>query len=60
MIRKQSEVATGEHLGGKVAHDGFRLDMEVAKHFVRAPSSKEADTVSVHIGAKESHCASCP
>ena len=59
MVQEKSEVAAREHLGEKVVHDGFHLDVEVAKHFVRAPSSKAADTVRVHIGAKESHCASC-
>ena len=60
VVRKESEVATMEHLGRKVAHDRFRLDMEVAKHFIRAPAAKEADAVGVHIGAKECHCASSP
>ena len=39
------------HAIGKVLHDRCRLDMEVAEHFVTAPSTDKANDVSVDTGA---------
>jgi hypothetical protein len=43
------------HAAGEVSHDGFSLDVKVAKHLVAAPSAQEANDVAVNAGAEESH-----
>ena len=43
------------HAAGEVSHDGFILDVKVAKHLVAAPLAQEANDVAVHTGAEESH-----
>jgi len=47
-----------EHFAGKVPHHGFGLDVEITKHFVRAPTSNKANRVRVDLGAHERHGAS--
>jgi hypothetical protein len=44
------EVAYVKYFGGKAFHEGVGLEMEVAKHLVRAPSANEADDVGVDMG----------
>jgi hypothetical protein len=43
------------HAAGKVSHDGFSLDVKVAKHLVTAPSAQEANDVTVNVGTEDSH-----
>ena len=38
-----------------MSHDGFRLDVKVAKHLVAVPSAQEANDVAVNAGTEESH-----
>ena len=40
----------------KVAHDGFRLNVKIAEHFVAAPSSNETNCVSVNVHTQQGHC----
>ena len=58
MVREQRISAAVEHAGREIAHEGLGLDMEISEHLVRLPAAKEADAITVNIGAKESHCAS--
>jgi hypothetical protein len=44
-----------EHLGGKVAHDGLGLEVEVMKHFVKPPTAKQLDDIGVHMCTKKCH-----
>ena len=54
-VRKDSEVPILQHAMGKVSHDRFSLNMEVAKHLVTVPSAKEANDITVIVRAKQSH-----
>ena len=50
MVWEENKVAVCDHFAREVAHDWLGLDMEVAKHFIGAPSSKELDDVTVDFG----------
>jgi hypothetical protein len=45
-----------EHLGGKIAHDGTDLDMEVLQHDVGLPAADKLDDVVIDLCAQECHC----
>ena len=55
MVGVKREGTVSDHTGRKIAHDWFRLDVEITKHFVRAPTANEADEVGVNFGTKECH-----
>ena len=44
---------TCEHEAAKVIHDGSCLQVEVAEHFVRSPTPKQTDDVTVNLGTQE-------
>jgi hypothetical protein len=37
-------------------HDGLRLHVQVAEHFVGPPSANKADDVGIDLGTQQSHC----
>jgi hypothetical protein len=43
---------------GIIPHEGVGLDVQVPKHFVRAPMADEVDDVRVDLGQEEGCCAS--
>jgi hypothetical protein len=45
-----------EHEAGKVAHDGLHLKVKIAKHFVRAPATDEADNIGINVSKEKGHC----
>jgi hypothetical protein len=53
----QDEVvgAAMKHPGGKVAHEGARLQAQVPHHGVTLPPAEEFDDVGVHLCAKQGH-----
>ena len=51
MVRNEREVAVSDHGLGVPAHDWGGLDVEIAQHFVAAPSSNEFDAVVIDAGA---------
>ena len=53
--RVEGEVAPGGHGRGERGHEGGGLDVEIAKHGIRAPATDEANEVGVDLGAEESH-----
>jgi hypothetical protein len=55
LVWGENKVAVEQHAGGKVAHYGFSLDMQISKHLVGAPASEEADDIGVHLCAQEGH-----
>jgi hypothetical protein len=57
-VGQERVVTAGEHTGGKMAHDGFGLDVQVSEHLVRLPAAQESDTVRIHVSAQEGHRAS--
>ena len=60
MVREKSVVAASKHLGRKISHDGFGLDVEITEHFVRSPASNEPNPISVNVGTEKCHGAGCP
>jgi hypothetical protein len=58
LIWNQCEGTAKEHAAGEVGHEGSGLQVEVAEHFVGAPSAEKADDVGVNVGAEESISAS--
>ena len=54
-MRKESVGATMKHPGRKITHDRLCLDMQVAEHFIRPPTTNEANAVRVDLGAQEGH-----
>ena len=55
-----AKVAQINHFACKPAHDRLSLDMEVAKHFIRAPAANEPDDVTVYLGTQQGHGPSRP
>jgi hypothetical protein len=55
LSREKRVVAAMEHEAGKVAHDGLRLKVKIAKHFIRAPATDEADDVSINVSKEKGH-----
>jgi hypothetical protein len=51
--------AAKKHLAAKIFHQGLRLKMEIAQHFIRSPAAEELDVATVHIGAQEGCSAGC-
>jgi hypothetical protein len=47
-----------DHAAGEVAHDGFRLEMQVTEHLVATPSAEEADDVTINVSTQQSHSTS--
>jgi hypothetical protein len=43
-----------EHLRSEVLHDGFGLDVEITKHFVRSLTSKQLDNDGI-MGTEKCH-----
>ena len=54
----EPERAALKHQGGEIAHDRLGLEMEVAKHLIRPPTSQKANHVGVDVSTQEGHCAS--
>ena len=52
-----AEVSIGDHGLGEMAHDGSRLDVQIAQHLITAPTTYQFDSVVVDVGAEECHCA---
>jgi len=50
-------MAMGDHQARKAVHDGFRLQVEVAEHFVGMPPPKQADDVTIHLQHEQGHSA---
>ena len=44
-----------EHEAGKVAHDGLRLKVKIAKHFIRVPATDEVDDISINVSKGKGH-----
>jgi len=51
VVGMKMEGATLEHQMGEVAHDRFGLEMEVAEHFIGAPTAQKANDVTVYVAA---------
>ena len=60
MVRVQDEVATSEHEGTVVPHDGLGLKVEITEHFIRSPPAQKAYHVGVDMGAEKRHSARSP
>lgn len=45
LVGVEDEVPTLWHAAGEVAHDGLRLHMQAAEHFVKSPAAKEAGDI---------------
>ena len=58
MMRVQRKVPACEHPGREIAHQRLGLDVEIAKHLVGAPATKEPDAIGVNVGAQKGHGAS--
>jgi len=58
MMRVQREVAAREHPGREIAHQWLGLDVEIAKHLVGAPATKEPDAIGVNVSAQKGHSTS--
>ena len=54
-IRVETVITTGDHEGTVAAHERFRLNMEVTKHFIRPPSADKADDVGIHTTVQKCH-----
>jgi hypothetical protein len=44
--------AANKHATSKVAHDGFRLDVEITEHLIATPPTQETDDVGIHLGTE--------
>ena len=55
LVGVESEGATLQHKGSKVAHDRLSLEVKVAEHFIGPPTSQKPNKVRVHMGAEEGH-----
>jgi hypothetical protein len=44
-----------EHSGGEFAHEGTRLEMEIAEHDVRAPATNKLNYAGVDASTEERH-----
>ena len=53
VIWDESVRSRGEHAAGVISHQWVCLNVEIAKHLVRAPTADEADDVGIHLGKKE-------
>jgi hypothetical protein len=55
LSRQQGKITGKGHTSHEGVHEQVGLEMEVAKHFIRAPATNEMDDVGVNAGAKEGH-----
>jgi hypothetical protein len=55
LARYKVVTATLKHEGGKVFHHRLSLEVKVAKCFIRAPVTDEADNVGVNVGKQKGH-----
>ena len=53
-------VAATQHGGGDSRHDGLRMYMQVAVHFVGVPAPDEANAIRVNAATKHGHGATRP
>ena len=53
MVRKKCVCAAADHASREVTHDRGCLKMEIAEHFVRAPSAEEANDIGVDLGTEK-------
>eukprot|EP00980_Cylindrotheca_fusiformis_P012533 scaffold3079_cov119-Cylindrotheca_fusiformis.AAC.9 len=51
-------MATGNHAGCKISHEGRSLHMQVAEHSIRAPTADKANPIGVNVGAEKRHSTS--
>ena len=54
LTRRKLESATAQYGGGNAGHEGLRLEVKIAKHFVGAPAADHTDAVAVDSGRSES------
>jgi hypothetical protein len=55
VVGEQNERTMLKHAGGEATHGRFGLDVKVAKHFVAAPPTDQADDICVNVGTKQRH-----
>ena len=55
LIRDEGKIPSGDHGGGVALHDGCRLHMQVAQHFIATPPPNELDPVVIDAGAQKGH-----
>ena len=54
-VGEKGVVPVRHHKRSETSHDGLRLQVEVAEHFVGAPPTKQADEIGVDASDEESH-----
>eukprot|EP00980_Cylindrotheca_fusiformis_P022357 scaffold9233_cov102-Cylindrotheca_fusiformis.AAC.1 len=54
-VGEQGEMATGNHAGRKILHEGCSLHMQIAEHSIRAPTADKANPIGVNVGAEKRH-----
>ena len=53
LVRDKSEGTTDKHETTEVIHNRSSLEVKVAKHFVGAPATEQANDVGIDVGAEE-------
>jgi hypothetical protein len=56
LVGDEGEGATSQHFSGEVSEDWACLCMQVAQHFVRAPTTEKLDDVGVDTTTEECIC----
>jgi len=46
-------VAMGQHVGSKITHDRFGLDIQIIQHGVGVPAAQQLDDVAINMGAEK-------
>jgi hypothetical protein len=59
MVGVQDKGTVGGHSLGKVMHDGFGLDHETTKHFIRVPMAEKVNGIGINLCTKKHHSSSC-
>ena len=57
-LARDDGVISCDHASGEVFSDGLSVEVQVTKHFIRTPSSKELNDVSIDIRKQKSHSTS--
>ena len=56
---REERVICVEHDFGEVSHNRLGLEMEIPKHLVRSPTSKEGYDIGVNLAHKKCCCTGC-